>query len=257
MGERTGGAPRLNELSWPKVREALDNGVRTAIFAVGSTEQHGPHLPLQTDTLLGEVIVTELAPRLPNTVIAPTVPLGVSTHHMAFPGTLTLDTPTFQNVVEQVVASLASHGFDTVLVVPSHGGNFAPLRELHERTGGTIGGARFIPYTDLLAFIGAMEAISAAEGISPEVSGAHAGESETSLVLAFRPDLVDMDTAVAGFDKKMDDATAKYLFEHGTAALTDVGVLGDARPADAERGHRYLKAVVDLLHDYFAPALRN
>ncbi|MQA04614.1 MAG: creatininase family protein [Streptosporangiales bacterium] len=244
-------------MSWPKVREALDNGVRTAIFAVGSTEQHGPHLPLQTDALLGEALVAELTPRLPNTVMAPTIPLGVSTHHMAFPGTLTLDTPTFLSVVEQCVASLAEHGFTTVLVVPSHGGNFAPLRELYERTGGTIGGARFLPYTDLLAFIRAMEAVSAEEGIAPEVSGAHAGESETSLVLALRPDLVDMDAAVAGFDKQLDDATAKYLFEHGTAALTDVGVLGDARAADAERGHRYLKAVVDLLYDYFEPALRG
>lgn len=257
MNEQPGRVLRLDEMSWPQVREALDAGTRTALFAVGSTEQHGPHLPLRTDALLGEALVTALAPRLPDTVLAPTVPLGVSTHHMAFPGTLTLDVATFQRVVEQCVESLASHGFETVLVVPSHGGNFGPLRELHERTGGTIGGARFVPYTDLLAFVGAMEAVGLEEGIPPEASGGHAGEAETSLVLAIRPDLVDMASAAAGFTERLDEATTQRLFEHGTAALSEIGVLGDARPADAARGHRYLDAVVDLLYDHFAPVLRS
>lgn len=249
------GVLRLTEMSWPQVRAVLDAGMRTALFAVGSTEQHGPHLPLQTDALLGEAIVTALAPRLPGTVLAPTIPIGVSPHHMAFPGTVTLDAATFKSMVERCVESLASHGFTTVLVVPSHGGNFAPLRELHESTGGTIGGARFVPYTDLLEFVGVLEAVGEADGIPPEVSGSHAGESETSLVLALRPDLVDMDAAVAGFDRRLDDETAAHLFAHGTDALSPVGVLGDARPATAERGHRYLEALVALLQGFFEDAL--
>src|SRR5690606_22106446 len=114
---------------------------------------------------------------------------------------------------------------------------------------------RFLPYTDLLAFVGAMEAVGEQDGIPPEVSGSHAGESETSLVLAMRPELVDMSAAVAGFDGRLDDATAAHLFEHGTIALSEVGVLGDARPATAERGQRYLDALVDLLAAFFTPHL--
>lgn len=248
---------RLSDVSWAAMRAALDAGRRTALFAVGSTEQHGPHLPLRTDALLGDALVTRLAPRLGEVVVGPTVPFGVATHHMAFPGTITLDTETFQAVVLQYVRSLASHGFETVLVVPSHGGNFGPLAQLLESTGGVVGGARFVPYTDLAAFIAVLERIGRDDGIPPEVSGSHAGEAETSIVLAERPDLVDMSAAVRGFDGVFDDEVARRIFTGGTAALSDNGVLGDARPADAARGVRYLEALTDLLAGFFRPHLEG
>ncbi|TDE13997.1 creatininase family protein [Jiangella asiatica] len=248
---------RLAELSWPQVQAALDGGCRTALFAAGSTEQHGPHLPLLADTLLGDALVRRLAPRLGDVVVGPTVPFGVSIHHMGFPGTVTLDTETFQAVVLQYVRSLAAHGFETVLVVPSHGGNFKPLARLLEFTGGVVDGARFVPYTDLLAFIAELERVGRDEGIPPEVSGSHAGESETSIVLAERPELVDMSVAAAGFDGLFDDETARRLFAGGTAALSANGILGDARPADPARGARYLDALTDLLESYFAPLLEG
>lgn len=251
----TGEVTWLAESSWPRVRAALDGGTRTALFAAGSTEQHGPHLPLLADTLLGDALVTRLAPRLGPVAVGPTVPFGVSTHHMAFPGTVTLDAETFQAVVLQYVRSLAAHGFETVLVVPSHGGNFAPLAALLESTGGVVDGARFVPYTDLLAFVAELERVGAAEGIPPSVSGSHAGESETSIVLAVRPDLVDMTAAAAGFGGAFDDETAALLFERGTDALSANGILGDARPADPARGERYLNALTDLLESYFVPLL--
>ncbi|SDU73548.1 creatininase family protein [Jiangella alkaliphila] len=251
------GVLRLTDVSWPRVRAALDAGQRTALFAVGSTEQHGPHLPLAADTLLGDALVSRLAPRLGDVLVGPTVPFGVATHHMAFPGTLTLDTETFQAVVLQYVGSLAAHGFETVLVVPSHGGNFAPLAQLLESTGGDVGGARFVPYTDLSAFIAVLERVGRDDGIAPEVGGVHAGEAETSILLAERPDLVDMSAAVQGFDGVFDDETARRVFTGGTAALSANGVLGDARPADAARGTRYLDALTDLLAAHFAPVLEG
>jgi creatinine amidohydrolase len=241
----------LAQLSWVQVQEALDAGRRTVLFAAGSTEQHGPHLPLATDTMLGDALADRVAARLPGVLRGPTLSLGVSPHHMGFPGTITLSPQTFQAVVREYVGSLGAHGFETVLVIPSHGGNFAPLRELHTETGGEIGGARFVPYTDLLEFVDVMTAVGRADGLPPEVSGSHAGEAETSILLALDQGLVAMDKAVAGYDKPLDEEVAARLFAAGTKALSEYGVLGDARPATAERGRRYLDALVDLLITYF------
>ncbi|MDI3340773.1 MAG: creatininase family protein [Sphaerobacter sp.] len=246
---------RLADLHWPDVRAALERGTRTVVAAAGSMEQHGPHLPFQTDTLLGTVLAEAVAARLDNVLVGPTIPFGVSDHHMAFPGTITLDVPTFQAVVRQYVASLAQHGFTAVLVIPSHGGNFGPLRALEEETGGRIGGARFLPYTDLMAFLRVMEEAAAVDGITPQVAGAHAGEAETSMVLASRPDLVDMSQAAEGFVGTFDDAAARLIFERGMTALTANGILGDARPAAAARGQRYIASLADMLADYFRERL--
>src|SRR6185312_3796008 len=165
---------RLAEMHWPEVRAALDAGTRTVVAAAGSMEQHGPHLPFQTDTLLGTVLAEAVATRLERVIVGPTIPFGVSEHHMAFPGTITLDAPTFKTVVRQYVGSLARHGFENVVILPSHGGNFGPLRELHEETGGRIEGVRYLPFTDLMDFIEVMNRKAAEDGITPNVAGAHA-----------------------------------------------------------------------------------
>ncbi|MDP9372969.1 MAG: creatininase family protein [Chloroflexota bacterium] len=89
----TGTEPRsrkLEELSWPEVREALDAGFTTVVVAAGSIEQHGPHLPLLTDTLIGDRLVAAIVARLDGALQGPTIPFGCSEHHMSFPGTLTL-----------------------------------------------------------------------------------------------------------------------------------------------------------------------
>ncbi len=241
---------RLAEMHWPEVREALDSGTRTIVAAAGSMEQHGPHLPFQTDTLLGTVLADAVASRLTGVIVGPTIPFGVSEHHMAFPGTITLDTPTFKEVVRQYVASLARHGFENVVILPSHGGNFGPLASLFEETGGRIEGARFLPFTDLMTFIDVMNRKAAEDNITPQVAGAHAGETETSMVLAERPQLVLMDKAAEGFVGTFDEAASRTVFEKGMTALTANGILGDARPAQAERGHRYIDSLADMLAEF-------
>lgn len=246
---------RLAEMHWPDVRAALNGGTKTVVLAAGSMEQHGPHLPFQTDTLLGTALAEAVAARLGDVILGPTIPFGVSEHHMAFPGTITLDKETFKAVVRQYAASMAHHGFADVVVIPSHGGNFAPLHELQEETGGRIAGARYLPYDDFAGFMRIMETAAIAEGITPPVAGAHAGEMETSMVLARRPDLVDMGAAAEGFVGTFDEAAARTVFERGMTALTANGILGDARPADAERGERYLNAVADALAAYFRERL--
>lgn len=238
---------QLNEMSWPQIKAALDAGMRTIVAAAGSTEQHGPHLPIQTDTLLGTFLVQGIVERLPGVFQGPTIPFGVSDHHMLFSGTITLDVPTFKEVVRQYAASLAAHGFENIFIIPSHGGNFAPLRELQDETGGRIGGARFHAFSDLMQFVEVMYAVGEADGISPKIGGAHAGESETSMVLAARPELVEMEYAVEGYVGEFDDAAVAAIFQKGMTALTNNGILGDARPATAERGLRYRNALADML----------
>jgi creatinine amidohydrolase/Fe(II)-dependent formamide hydrolase-like protein len=243
---------RIEEMSWFQIKNALESGVDTVVAAAGSMEQHGPHMPMITDTLLGTVIADGVAARMGNVLRGPTIPFGVSEHHMAFRGTITLDKETFKTVVKQYVQSLAHHGFKTVIIIPSHGGNFGPLKEIEEETGGEINGARYLPYTDLWEFVAVMNAVAEPDGISPEVSGAHAGEAETSMVLAERPELVDMSRAEAGFVEQMNEEHARRLFEEGMTALTDNGILGDARPADAARGRRYIDSMADYLAEWFS-----
>lgn len=244
---RLGPKQHIEEMSWPEIRAALDNGQRTVVAAAGSMEQHGPHLPIQTDTLLGTFLTKAIVERLPGVLRGPTIPFGVSEHHMPFAGTITLDTPSFKEVVRQYVASLAAHGFTHVFIIPSHGGNFGPLRQLEEETGGNIGGARFVAFSDLLGFLEVLNGIAESNGITPAISGAHAGEGETSLVLAAREDLVSMKFAEEGFVDEFDEKAQRAIFEQGMIALTSNGILGDARPATADRGFAYRDGMADFL----------
>jgi creatinine amidohydrolase/Fe(II)-dependent formamide hydrolase-like protein len=242
---------RLEEMSWLRVKEALESGIDTVVAAAGSMEQHGPHMPMITDTLLGTAVAEGVAARMGNVLRGPTIPFGVSEHHMAFKGTITLEKECFKNVVKHYVHSLGHHGFKTVIMIPSHGGNFGPLKEIEDETGGEINGARYLPYTDLWEFVAVMNRIAEPDGISPEISGAHAGEAETSMVLAERPEIVDMSRAEEGFVEQMTEERARMLFEEGMTALTDNGILGDARPADPKRGRRYIDGMADYLSGWF------
>lgn len=244
---RLGDKWRLDEMSWPEVRAAIEAGRTTVVAAAGSMEQHGPHLPLQTDTLLGTFLVEAIIERLPGAFQGPTIPFGVSTHHMPFAGTITLDTETFKTVVRQYAESLAAHGFRHIVIIPSHGGNFGPLKELEEETGGRIGDAQILTFNDLMGFMDVMVAVGEADSIEAGVAGAHAGEAETSLVLAAREELAQMDHAIEGYVGEFGEEAAAKIFSEGMPALTDNGILGDARPADRDRGFRYRDAMADAL----------
>ena len=117
---------RLEELTWTEVDDALDGDVRTAVVAVGSVEQHGPHLPLVMDTLAGDAVAERVARELGDALAAPTIRPGCSGHHMAFPGTITVSAETLMDTIRAYVRSLDEHGFEDVALVPTHGGNFGP-----------------------------------------------------------------------------------------------------------------------------------
>lgn len=246
---------KLEEMTWPEVRAAIESGRRTIVAAAGSMEQHGPHLPMQTDTLLGTYLADAIVERLPGVFRGPTIPFGVSEHHMPFAGTITLDAETFKTVVRQYAESLAAHGFETIVIIPSHGGNFAPLRALEAELGGRAGAARFIAYSDLGPFIQEMYDVAARDGITQAVCGAHAGEAETSLVLAARGELALMDHAEEGYVGDFGPEAQRAIFEQGMVALTSNGILGDARPATADRGLAYRDAMADMLAEWIRERL--
>src|SRR5438034_9667476 len=120
------GAADLDTLTWPDVEAELRAGRDTVVVAFGATEQHGRHMPLATDALIGDHFARELPERL-DAFVAPTVRIGCSRHHLAFPGTLSVADETLHSIVADLVSSLGRAGFGRIVLVPTHGGNFAPL----------------------------------------------------------------------------------------------------------------------------------
>ncbi|RME44064.1 MAG: creatininase family protein [Chloroflexi bacterium] len=237
---------KLAEMTWPEVKEALSQGVDTVVVTFGSTEQHGLHLPLATDYLWGEELGERVTRRLGNALLAPALRIGCSEHHMAFPGSITLRKETFIQVVADYCRSLAHHGFRNIVLIPTHGGNFAPLAEAVERIAGDLPDVNIIAYTDLMELMDATVPVAAERGVTPEEAGGHAGEWETSMILALRPDLVAREQAQAGYLGDMEHA-ASVVFEKGFRFLTENGVLGDPAKADPAAGEAYLEALTDLL----------
>jgi creatinine amidohydrolase len=212
------------------------------VLPLGATEQHGPHLPTVTDTL----VVTELAWRgaeLAETeaVVAPTLAFGASHHHLPFGGTLSLTNETLLAVLRDVLGTAATDGFERVLILNGHGGNAAIARVAASEEARTLGLAiGCASYWDLWA---PPDPAAQAPG--------HAGWFETSLVLALAPELVQMDEAgpppsVAGdrFDGPLTIDTPGAWIEIG-------GFSDDPREATAEAGEKllagYAAAVADAI----------
>ena len=241
----------LERMTWPQVRAALDAGRTTVVFACGAVEQHGPHLPLFTDAEHGSELARGVARGLGNALVAPTVRVGCSEHHMAFPGTISLEESTFAAVLRDYVRSLARHGFRHVCVIPSHGGNFAPLTNalpmLREAAGDR---ARVVAYTDLQAVIGAWLRVASPLGLAERVGG-HADIAESSVMLALHPELVRTEAAEVGHVGPLTPELIERLFAGGMRAISANGILGDARGLSAELGRRCIDELVAVLVDYF------
>src|SRR5207302_2428377 len=104
-------------LTWPQVRSEIEAGRDTVVLALGATEQHGYHLPLATDALLGDHLARALADRL-DAFLGPTLRVGCSEHHLGFAGTMSLSEDTFHAVVGDLVRSLSKGGFRRIVLVP-------------------------------------------------------------------------------------------------------------------------------------------
>jgi creatinine amidohydrolase len=233
----------LDNLTWPQVQEELRAGRDTVIVALGATEQHGRHLPLATDALLGDHLARMLAERL-DAFLAPTLRVGCSEHHVGFPGTMSLAEETFHAVVGDLVRSLARGGFRRVVLVPTHGGNFAPLAVAVGKLG-AVEGVRIVALTDLGVLLRVAQLGESEYGVPLADGGLHAGEWETSLLLAIRPDLARMEHAQAGYTGDLGEGIQR-MFADGVAALSENGTIGDPTQASVEHGERYWATAVEL-----------
>ncbi|EMA61653.1 creatininase [Halorubrum distributum JCM 13561] len=172
-------------MTWEEAGDAIDDA-DFAVLPTGSIEQHGPHLPVSTDTLRADHLTAELVDAADefdlDLLRLPTLPYGQSEHHMRFPGTVTLSTETYVDVVRQIGESVAEHGVDRLLIVNCHGGNREPLSVAADRLGrDTDLTVHFVHWTDF-----AREDLEEAYG----EGWGHAGDHETSFVELYRPDLV-------------------------------------------------------------------
>jgi mycofactocin precursor peptide peptidase len=209
--------------------EAAGLGGVTLLVPLGATEQHGPHLPLGTDTAIA-LAVAGRAAAVCGAVVAPAVHYGSSGEHAAFAGTTSIGQDAVELVVVELVRSLWATAGRVVLVC-GHGGNREPVQRAVSRLSDE---GRGLGHAVAAWF--------------PRVPGgdAHAGRTETSLMLAIDPALVRLDRAEAG---ATDDVAAlmSRLRREGVAAVSPNGVLGDPSQASAEEGHRLLDQLVDSL----------
>jgi creatinine amidohydrolase len=236
---------RLADAAWPEVEGRAAVEPTTLLVPLGATEQHGPHLPLGTDTEIAAALARAAADRLAGIFVAPALAYGSSGEHQDFAGTLSLGAAATELVLVELGRS-ATETFDRLLFVNAHGGNAAPLAAAVE----------------LLRAEG-----REASAWSPRFGGdAHAGRTETSLILALaeplergRPALTGPErgrpalthsilgsTAVGGNDAALGELIGRLRAE-GVRAVSPNGVLGDPTGASAAEGRALLDAAVEDL----------
>ncbi len=215
---------QLAGATWPQV-EAIAGRALLAV-PVGSLEQHGPHLPFDTDTRIAVAVALGLADRCAHVAVAPAIPYGASGEHAGFPGTLLVGHEVLADLLLELVRS-ARATFSGVVVVNAHGGNGETLETLRRR--------------------------SAAEGddvlvwqVAVRGGDAHAGRTETSLLLAIDPSVVDLDHAEAGNTERLE-ALLPRLRSVGVRPISSNGVLGDPAGASSEEGRALLESLVNDL----------
>lgn len=238
---------RLEEMTWPDIKAAIEKGFTTVVVAVGSTEQHGPHLPEMTDSCIGDAVARWVALKLGNALQARTISVGCSEHHLAFPGTISFQPATLKLIICDYVDSLIRGGFKRIVFLPTHGGNFPPVKEAIVEARKKHPDVDIFGYTDLFGFMKPLFTASAKFGISEGEAGGHAGENETSIMMALKNDLIVRDRFTPGYVGPLGENEVKIILEKGMPALTQNGVLGDPRKATAKKGEVYLEKLVDFL----------
>jgi creatinine amidohydrolase len=241
----------LESLTWPEAERLGAEGA-AGLVTLASLEQHGPHLPLATDSLLGERLAREIADRLAGPVVAtPVVRGGLSTHHLAFPGSVTVPPDAYHALVVSYLEGLERMGIRKIAVWASHGGNFGFVRELVD---GWRGEARLAGYADLQRFLEVMLASAAKVGLHAPETDAHAGGLETSMMLAAFPELVRPFGEVVGYTAA-EPGWLERIFTEGIRPVSETGVLGDVRGASAEAGRALFAGLADELADFFCREL--
>jgi creatinine amidohydrolase/Fe(II)-dependent formamide hydrolase-like protein len=235
----------LGELTWPEAAERFRQ-VDVALLPVGSLEQHGPHLPLDTDAFDAELTARRVAAacREPRPLVLPLIPYGVSYAHEDFAGTLSVSPETLARAVHEIGLGVAREGITKLVIVNGHGGNGPALHFAAQMINRD---AHIFTCVDT----GETSDADVAE-ICDVKNDAHAGDIETSTSLAARPELVRMDRAeafVPEFSSSyLDFASRRSVGWYArTARISPSGVLGDPTRATREKGERIWEVTVRRL----------
>jgi len=196
------------------------------LIPLGATEQHGPHLPLDTDTRIAVALANRVASQVSQCAVAPALAFGASGEHQGFAGTMSIGNEALQAVIIEL-ARCVSAWTEAVVFVSGHGGN-------HQAMNRAVDQLRHEGHT--------------VRCWSPHVAGAdaHAGHTETSIMLALHPELVRMDRAEAGAIESLSTLMPE-LVAGGVRAVSANGVLGDPQEANAADGRRYIEQMTVVL----------
>ncbi len=246
---------KLAELRRPEV-EALDKAHQVAVIPLGSLEQHGLHLPLFTDSMIGENLAERVEAALPETVVLlPTLWLGSSHHHLRFPGTMSVPSDLYIEMVYQLCQCVLQAGFTRIFLLLSHGGNDVPCREALQRLC-----HEHRDRQDLWLTSGGWWAVAGDVLKLPEMETpgpTHACEYETSMILSLRPDLVDMPQA----EGHLIEVGAKCYRPGGAGGhdvfvglpfeqLTRTGALGKPELGTAQKGEQLMDVIANRIIQY-------
>ena len=241
----------LEELSWFDVQEYLKSDA-LIILPIGSVEQHGPHLPLATDSI-NVLYLAKQAATAAGVLVAPTIKTGVSFNHYDFPGTLSVQPQTLTNLVVDVVKSLIHHGFNKIILLNGHGGNNSAIE--------TAAIKLKIDFTkEIIGVLHSWLLCKESADVLESPIRYHADEGETSRMLVSAPDLVDMERAkleiphsksgLFNFDIKEVFNQVVFCGLPRTQTVTKSGIFGDASIASAEKGQVLFKEMVEnFIHE--------
>ena len=232
----------FSSLNWKQV-DALPRESTLLVLPTAAIEQHGHHLPLATDTLINNLLLGRALEKLPAELpiyALPPVHYGKSNEHIGFPGTLSVSASTFMAVLRDLGASIASAGFKKLVLYNTHGGNTSLIDVMARDLRAEFGLRTFALHGSA--------GISFA-GLSPQerAYGFHAGEVETSFLLASVPELVDRSAYTVNYiadvnkPELLRPENAPAVFTWLTREIAESGVLGDPRPASAEKGIRWIE----------------
>ena len=239
-----------DQIYWEQLRspqlKSLADVNAIVVVPVGSMEQHGPHLPVKVDALLATEVAQRVALKVQTNqpiVVTPTVWCGLAEHHMDFCGTLTLDFETFHALLRNLCCSIRHHGFRRIFLLNGHGGNIAALNVICSELVRELKGLRVVSGTYWTL---PEVAEKFAEILEVQQNVRHAGEAETSMMLALEPELVDQSIL------NQADGTPEIPF-YGSGVSRWVsfkevsanGVIGSPSVATAAKGELLLEVAAD------------
>ncbi len=256
---------RLEELSWPQAQAAFDAGAM-AVVPVGSLEQHGRHLAVNTDNVIADAVAEDAVRRATadglNVLLCPGIHYGYTMHNMDFPGTVTLRMETLLELGADVVSSLVHHGCRKIVLLSTHGSNWSILDLVSRRV--------MNRHPEALVAVASPIKMAASElekHREAKMTGgmSHGCELETSLMLWLRPELVEMDKAV--FDVSQPESKFYWrdiLRGSRGVAMADLtrhasrtGLVGDPTVATAEKGRLFLDIIVSTVVEFLAEFSRR